>query len=91
MNLESLHQISIMIVMIINIPKQNWNIKMLVSGINNFIFYKVGDKRILLLGESHTEEGCDEDEDFIDITEYFEDYLLDVPGGQILDVFIEGG
>ena len=46
---------------------------MFISGINNFIYYEQG-KRILLLGETHVEAGCDEEKNATDIADYL---LLD--------------
>lgn len=61
-----------------------------ISGINSLIYYKLDQKRILLLGEAHSTEGWCESTNTIKITEYVKELTEQIPEGECLDILFEG-
>lgn len=64
---------------------------MFVSGINSLVFYKIGEKRILLAGEFHnTENWCNSKKNPIGISDFVSGISRRIPEDECLDVFLEG-
>ena len=65
---------------------------MYISGITDLVFYKnVVGKKILLLGELHTQETCQKPkEEVIQVSDLMLDVAYNIPDSQVLDIFMEG-
>lgn len=63
-----------------------------ISGINSLVFYKLKEKRILLLGERHSDEGkCKRTaKNIIDVSSYLSELTKKIPEEKCLDIFLEG-
>ena len=65
---------------------------MYISGISTLIQYNFEDRKILLLGEAHTnEKTCDlTKKDTIDVAQYVTNVTDEIPDNMCLDIFLEG-
>lgn len=63
-----------------------------VSGIDSLVYYKLGNKRILLLGECHsTDRWCEPSrENSIKVSDFVEEITERIPKEECLDIFFEG-
>lgn len=62
---------------------------MKVSGVNRLIFFKVFDRRIMLLGETHYSQNICKDTS-ISVMELYRKLIRETPEDECLDIFFEG-